>query len=78
MGSSGGARSHEISFQDFKAKLLAKGVVARLEVANHSTVKVFVKADAALAATGEPEDGVVSQSLGNAGGGSQMRYFFQV
>lgn len=45
-GGSNGARTHEISFQEFKSKLLAQGVVAKLEVVNNSLVRVYVRADA--------------------------------
>eukprot|EP00798_Chlamydomonas_sp_ICE-L_P003918 gene3918-13991_t len=55
---SANTKTHEISFQDFKAKLLAKGVVTRLEVANNNLVRVYVKPDAAasLAAVGDGGD----------------------
>ena len=43
-GAGGGVQ--EISFQDFKSNLLAKGLVARIEVANGTSAKVFVKPDA--------------------------------
>ncbi|KAG2493646.1 hypothetical protein HYH03_008163 [Edaphochlamys debaryana] len=46
-GSGGGGRSAEISFQEFRNRLLANGVVARLEVANGNLVKVYVRSDAA-------------------------------
>jgi hypothetical protein len=35
----GGPRSQEISFQEFKAQLLAKGLVGRLEVVNGNNVR---------------------------------------
>lgn len=38
----------EISFQEFRSKLLAKGHVARLEVVNNQLVRVYVKPDAVL------------------------------
>mmetsp|Transcript_27205 Transcript_27205/g.59429 ORF Transcript_27205/g.59429 Transcript_27205/m.59429 type:complete len:643 (+) Transcript_27205:135-2063(+) len=62
--SANGARTHEISFQEFKTKLLAQGLVTRLEVANNNTVKVYVKPDSALEVTG-PTNGV-------------FRYYFQI
>mmetsp|Transcript_7855 Transcript_7855/g.13510 ORF Transcript_7855/g.13510 Transcript_7855/m.13510 type:complete len:862 (-) Transcript_7855:907-3492(-) len=40
-GSSG--PRHEISFQEFRSKLLAKGQVAKLEVVNGQTVRVYVR-----------------------------------
>ncbi len=39
-GGQGGGRSAEISFQEFRNRLLAQGAVARLEVANGNLVKV--------------------------------------
>lgn len=43
LGSAGNGRTHEISFQEFKSKLLAQGLVTKLEVVNNSTVRVYVK-----------------------------------
>eukprot|EP00197_Chlamydomonas_leiostraca_P001991 CAMPEP_0202857522 /NCGR_PEP_ID=MMETSP1391-20130828/427_1 /ASSEMBLY_ACC=CAM_ASM_000867 /TAXON_ID=1034604 /ORGANISM="Chlamydomonas leiostraca, Strain SAG 11-49" /LENGTH=796 /DNA_ID=CAMNT_0049536333 /DNA_START=393 /DNA_END=2784 /DNA_ORIENTATION=+ len=48
---------HEISFQEFRSKLLAKGMVARLEVANNALVRVYVRPDSALEGVG-PAQGV--------------------
>ena len=39
-GSGNGGRTAEISFQEFRNRLLAQGLVARLEVANGNLVKV--------------------------------------
>ncbi|GIL73714.1 hypothetical protein Vretimale_5398 [Volvox reticuliferus] len=43
----GGGRTSEISFQEFRNQLLASGQVARLEVANGSIVKVYVRPSSA-------------------------------
>jgi AFG3 family protein len=56
-GTGAQGRPQEISFQEFKASLLAKGRVARLEVVNGSSVRVYVRpayaaADGAAAAAG--------------------------
>lgn len=57
----------QISFQEFKNKLLEKGMVAKIQVTNRSTAKVFVYADgiarplvkenaATVSAPANPED----------------------
>ena len=45
--SAGRGEAQEVSFQWFKTNLLAKGAVERVEVANKSTVKVYVRGGAA-------------------------------
>ncbi|GLI61265.1 hypothetical protein VaNZ11_003579, partial [Volvox africanus] len=45
----GGGRTSEISFQEFRNQLLASGQVVRLEVANGSIVKVYVRSSSAAA-----------------------------
>ncbi|KAG1664993.1 hypothetical protein FOA52_014673 [Chlamydomonas sp. UWO 241] len=62
-GGGGGARAHEITFQEFKTKLLAQGTVSKLEVVNNNTVRVYVRADA-LASDVTP--------------GGQYKYYFQI
>lgn len=39
-------RTSEISFQEFKTKLLAQGMVAKLEVVNNTLARVYVRPDA--------------------------------
>ncbi len=43
----GKADVQEISFQHFKTHLLAQGLVERVEVANKSSAKVYVRAGGA-------------------------------
>lgn len=43
----GPAAQQEISFQQFRNQLLAKGLVDKLEVTNKSLVKVYVRTSAA-------------------------------
>lgn len=66
LGSASNARTHEISFQEFKSKLLAQGLVSKLEVVNNSTVRVYVKMQADALAEG----------LTNSQG--VFRYYFKV
>ena len=40
--------AREISFQEFKTKLLEPGLVERIEVSNKSQAKVYVKAPGAM------------------------------
>jgi AFG3 family protein len=50
MALAGGApRPQEISFQEFKSQLLARGAVARLEVVNSSVARVYLKPSPASA-----------------------------
>jgi hypothetical protein len=47
LGPAGAAqRTSEISFQEFKTKLLAQGSVAKIEVVNNSLARVYVRPDA--------------------------------
>ncbi|GAX76090.1 hypothetical protein CEUSTIGMA_g3533.t1 [Chlamydomonas eustigma] len=62
-GSNNNMRAHEISFQEFKTKLLAQGLVSSLEVVNHDAVRVYVRADSLV--EGSTQGGV-------------YRYFFQM
>ncbi|MEW5314752.1 MAG: hypothetical protein WDW38_006223 [Sanguina aurantia] len=64
-------QTKEISFQEFKTKLLGQGMVARLEVANNAVVKVYTKASA------EPNavDGITS---GMPGQSAPAKFFFQI
>ncbi|MEW5297394.1 MAG: hypothetical protein WDW36_000604 [Sanguina aurantia] len=64
-------QTKEISFQEFKTKLLGQGMVARLEVANNAVVKVYTKASA------EPNavDGI---SSGMPGQSAPAKFFFQI
>jgi len=75
-GQPGGAqqRPQEISFQEFKSALLARGRVARLEVVNGTSVRVYVRPSYAAAdAVGAPagaspgDDGAMM--IGSAGDG---------
>jgi hypothetical protein len=66
LGSASNARTHEISFQEFKSKLLAHGLVSKLEVVNNSTVRVYVKMQADALA-----EGLTSSSQG------VFRYYFK-
>ena len=66
LGSASNARTHEISFQEFKSKLLAQGLVSKLEVVNNSTVRVYVKMQADALA-----EGLTSSSQG------AFRYYFK-
>ena len=66
LGSVSNARTHEISFQEFKSKLLAQGLVSKLEVVNNSTVRVYVKMQADALA-----EGLTSSSQG------VFRYYFK-
>ena len=67
LGAASNARTHEISFQEFKSKLLAQGLVTKLEVVNNSTVRVYVKMQA----------DALSEGL-TTGSQGVFRYFFKV
>ena len=63
----GGGRPQEISFQEFKSNLLARGRVARLEVANGATVRVYVRP--AYAAADAAAGDAPAAAMGGGGGG---------
>ncbi|KAI8469650.1 MAG: membrane AAA-metalloprotease [Monoraphidium minutum] len=83
-----GPRPQEISFQEFKTQLLARGGVARLEVANGNTVRVFVRPAAGApppaggggAAGGAPAAGEVEIGGSGAAGGERAaaKYVFLI
>lgn len=71
MGGAGGqgvGAKHEISFQEFRNQLLAKGKVQRLEVVNNNRVRVYVRAD---------DSGLSELSQGPLQGGV-YKYHFQI
>eukprot|EP00887_Chlorella_sp_A99_P001432 scaffold8.g1432.t1 len=87
----GRGEAQEVSFQWFKTHLLSKGVVEKLEVANKSAVKVYVRAQAARrtvgagadlagddAFAGGPPDGGLAPGGAGAGGAAVHRYFFNI
>ncbi|KAK3282440.1 hypothetical protein CYMTET_9822 [Cymbomonas tetramitiformis] len=65
---SGRSDERELSFQDFKNKLLEAGVVDRIEVVNHTKAKVYVKTGLGT--------GLEAQT--SAGGPSVYKYFFTI
>lgn len=65
---SGRSDERELSFQDFKNKLLEAGVVDRIEVVNHTKAKVYVKTGLGT--------GLEAQT--SAGGPGVYKYFFTI
>ena len=61
----GQSEVREISFQEFKTKLLEQGLVDRIEVSNKSTAKVFVKS----------KSGASLMSIGNGSSSSDVESF---
>ena len=61
----GQSEVREISFQEFKTKLLEQGLVDRIEVSNKSTAKVFVKS----------KSGASLLSIGNGSSSSDVESF---
>ncbi|KAL0056074.1 hypothetical protein WJX82_007524 [Trebouxia sp. C0006] len=75
--------TQEISFQHFKTQLLAKDVVDRIEVANKTTAKVFVRVGAVPRSTGglSPDGDMqpaASTSIPARGPQSQHKYSFNI
>ncbi|KAA6422154.1 MAG: AAA-type ATPase [Trebouxia sp. A1-2] len=75
--------TQEISFQHFKTQLLAKDVVDRIEVANKTTAKVFVRVGAVPRSTGglSPDGDMqpaASTSVPARGPQSQHKYSFNI
>jgi len=69
----GRAEVREISWQEFKTSLLDRQLVARLEVANKNTVKVFVRAPPAQGASE-----LQSESPSRAVPGGMLRFRFSI
>merc|ERR1719163_222391 len=61
----GQSEVREISFQEFKTKLLEQGLVDRIEVSNKSTAKVFIKS----------KSGASLMSIGNGSSSSDVESF---
>ena len=61
----GQSDAREISFQEFKTKLLEQGLVDRIEVSNKSTAKVFIKS----------KSGASLMSIGNGSSSSDVESF---
>lgn len=73
----------EISFQQFRNQLLAKGLVEKLEVTNKAVVKVYLKPTAAASTMdGEMQSGSLSPQQSAPAAGAQAanvaRYYFNV
>ncbi|KAL9228717.1 hypothetical protein vseg_004266 [Gypsophila vaccaria] len=68
----GSNEQQQISFQEFKNKLLEPGLVDRIVVANKSVAKVYVRSTPRNQSTSDPLQGPVS---GNTG---QYKYYFTI
>ncbi|PWA42553.1 AFG3-like protein 2 [Artemisia annua] len=74
-----GFRSKQISFQEFKNKLLEPGLVDHIVVTNKSVAKVYVKSS--LSSTIQSDDGAIqgpNSGNGARGNVSHYKYYFNI
>ena len=63
----GQSDAREISFQEFKTKLLEQGLVDRIEVSNKSTAKVFLKNKSGASLLSNTSGGSVADGFDSGG-----------
>ncbi|CAN6471750.1 unnamed protein product [Victoria cruziana] len=70
----------QISFQEFKNKLLEPGLVDHIVVSNKSVAKVYVKNSAAITSQSKDDDllGHTTEAPASKGTGSHYRYFINI
>ncbi|GJM88784.1 hypothetical protein PR202_ga05348 [Eleusine coracana subsp. coracana] len=77
--SSGTSEQKEISFQEFKNKLLEPGLVDRIVVSNKSVAKVYVRSTAQPKNQGQNTDTHISTSdVPGRPGASRCKYYFNI
>ncbi|KFK43073.1 hypothetical protein AALP_AA1G075200 [Arabis alpina] len=78
----GSREQQEISFQEFKNKLLEPGLVDHIDVSNKSVAKVFVRSSPKDQATEEvvqtPGNGIPANGVPAKGRSGQYKYYFNI
>lgn len=71
-------RKQQISFQEFKNKLLEPGLVDHIVVSNKSVAKVYVRNSVDTATQSDSQDGDIHPRRTTSGVGGQYKYYFNI
>ncbi|XP_051226748.1 ATP-dependent zinc metalloprotease FTSH 3, mitochondrial [Lolium perenne] len=73
-----GSSEHEISFQEFKNKLLEPGLVDRIVVINKSVAKVYVRSSSLTMQSQDSDTSITTSHLPGKESRSRYKYYFNV
>ncbi|KAM0821916.1 hypothetical protein ACQ4PT_071847 [Festuca glaucescens] len=73
-----GSSEHEISFQEFKNKLLQPGLVDRIVVINKSVAKVYVRSSSLTMQSQDSDTSITTSHLPGKESPSRYKYYFNI